>query len=118
MHTVPYTLSYWNGTITTKYTSTDIIILDAITGSQLAILSGHTDSVQCITFSSDGTLLVSAGADKVIKLWDIQTGGVVRTFHGHTWSVLSASISPILLQDLLMTQSVCGTCKQGSAIIS
>jgi len=41
----------------------------------------------------DGTLLVSGSSDNTIKLWDVQTGGAVKTFCGHTDSVLSVSIS-------------------------
>jgi len=37
---------------------------------------------------------VSGSDDKTAKLWDVQTGGVVKNFHGHTRQVLSVSISP------------------------
>jgi len=87
-------LSYLNNTIAVGSYSGDIIILNAITGSQTAILSGHTDCVRSLMFSSDGTSLVSGSHDKTIKLWDIQTGGVVKTFSGHTNFVVSVSISP------------------------
>ena len=73
--------------------SGDIPILDRITGSQAAVLSGHTEEVNCLTFSLDGTLLVSGGNDMTVKLWDMQTGGVINTFHGHTDDVWSVSIS-------------------------
>jgi WD40 repeat protein len=36
-------LSYWNNTIAVGMESGDIIILDGITGSCAAVLSGHTD---------------------------------------------------------------------------
>ena len=87
------TLSCHNNSIAAGSESGDITILDAITGSQSAILSGHEDSVSCVVFSPDGTLLVSGSWDKTVKLWDVQTGGVVKTFFGHTGSVLSVSIS-------------------------
>jgi len=89
-------LSYLNNTIAVGYESHpyNIIILNAITGSQTAILSGHTDWARSLMFSSDGTSLVSGSFDTTIKLWDIQTGGVVKTFFGHTNYVLSVSISP------------------------
>ena len=89
----PWTLSYWNNAIAVGSTNKDILILDAITGSQTAVFPGHTDEVRSITFSSDGTLLVSGSFDKTVKLWDVQTGGVVRTFHGHTNWVYSVAIS-------------------------
>ena len=88
-----WALSYWNGAITVGSEEGDIIILDAITGSQKAILSGHFGVVWCLTFSSDGKSLVSGSGDNTVKLWDMQTGGIVKTFHGHTQSVLSVSVS-------------------------
>jgi WD40 repeat protein len=89
----PLALVCWKDTIAVGLRSGDIIILDGNTGSQVAVLSGHTDWVRCVTFSSDGTLLVSGSDDETLKIWDIQTGGVVKTFHGHTHYVYSVSIS-------------------------
>jgi len=89
----PWTLSYWNNTIAVGSTDKDIVILDAIIGSQTAILPGHTDGVRSLIFSLDGRLLVSGSCDKSVKLWDMQTGGVIKTFHGHTGRVRSVSIS-------------------------
>lgn len=47
-----------------------------------------------ITFSPDGVFLASGSSDKTIKLWDIQTGGIIRTFLGHKQQVSSISVSP------------------------
>jgi len=90
---IPKTLSYGNSTVAVGLQSGDIVILDAITGSQAAILSGHTSQVASLAFSPDGSSLVSGSYDKTVKLWDIQTGGVVKTFSGHTDWVFSVSIS-------------------------
>ena len=67
--------------------------LDAITGSQMVVLSGHTDWVRSVTFSSDGRSLASGSDDKTVKLWDLQTGGVIKTFYGHNDYICSVSIS-------------------------
>jgi len=90
---IPLALSYWNNTIAVGSQASDIIILDGVTGTQLATLSGHTDLVTSLTFSSDGISLVSGSDDYTVKLWDVQTGGVVKTFSGHTGWVHSVSIS-------------------------
>ena len=91
----PYALACWKNTIATGVgvSSGDIIMYDTVTGSQTAILSGHTGCVVSLAFSSDGTLIVSGSYDKTIKLWDVQTGGVAKTLHGHIDWVHSVSIS-------------------------
>ena len=89
----PFTVACWKDIIAVGCDNGRIIILDGTTGSQKAVLSGHTSYVTSVTFSSDGISLVSGSGDKTVKLWDVQTGGVVKTFHGHTGYVLSVSIS-------------------------
>jgi len=89
----PKGLSYGNNTVAVGLHSGDIIILDAITGSQSAILSEHTNWVRSLAFSPGGASLVSGSDDTSVKLWDMQTGGVIKTFYGHTGWVNSVSIS-------------------------
>ena len=86
-------LTCWKDTVAAGLWSGEIIILDGTTGTQKAILSGHSDWVRSLSFSPDGTSLVSGGGDMTIKLWDVQTGGIVKTFRDHTDWVLSVSIS-------------------------
>lgn len=90
-HFPPQTLTCWKDTIAVSMWKA-IITLDAITGSRIAVLS--ESEVLSLTFSPDGTSLVSGSNNRTIKLWDIQTGGVIRTFKGHTGPVYSVSISP------------------------
>jgi len=70
-----------------------ITIFDTTTGKQITVFSGHTDKVNILTFSLDGRSLVSGSNDMTVKLWDMQTGGIVRTF-AHSGAVWSVSISP------------------------
>ena len=86
-------ISYWNKNLAVGSGHGDIIMLDVVTGSQTAVLSGHTDEVNSVTFSSDGKFLASGSDDKTVRLWDVQTGGVIRTFSGHGSLVRSVSIS-------------------------
>ena len=89
----PLSLALWKSTVAVGTSSKLIVILNAITGRQVAIFSGHTGSVNSLVFSSDGISLISGSNDKTVKLWDVQTGGVVKTFYGPTRWVTSVSIS-------------------------
>ena len=93
MHYQATALACWRDTIAVGLDSGDIVILDGITGIQTAILSRHSYWVTSLAFLPDGTSLVSGSIGRTIKLWDIQTGGVVKTFQGHTDLVGSVSIS-------------------------
>ena len=86
-------LACWKETIAVGLNFGAIVTLDGTTGIQIAILSGHTGYVRSLAFSSGGALLVSGSDDETIKLWDVQTGGVVKTFQAHTEWVWSTSIS-------------------------
>lgn len=46
-------------------------------------LTGHKKSISSVKFSPSGQYLASSSADKFVKLWDVETGHLVRTFEGH-----------------------------------
>ena len=58
----------------------DVVFLDTITGIRTSVLRGHTGSICSLAFSQDGTLLMSGSRDGTAAVWDVQTGGVIRTF--------------------------------------
>jgi WD40 repeat protein/serine/threonine protein kinase len=65
---------------------------DAGTGRILFLLRGHT--VNAVAFAPDGLSLLTAGADKTIKLWHVQTGQLLATFSGHTEQVTTVAFAP------------------------
>jgi hypothetical protein len=67
----------------------------AVTGAvRRATLNGHTESVCAIGWHPDGTVLVSGGADKTLKLWDVATLECAATMDGHGGSVYDCCWSP------------------------
>lgn len=60
---------------------------------------GHTARVTSLQFTSDGRNLVSAGYDKTIRVWSVQTGRLLRTLRGERGEgpagrIYAAALSP------------------------
>ncbi len=72
------------------------------------VLRGHTDSVLSVTYSKDGSQILSAGYDHTARLWNAATGDLLRTLEGHTYWVWSAKFSPD--EKHVVTASQDGTC--------
>ena len=49
--------------------------------------------IRAIAFNPDGKIMLSAGYDQVLKLWDMETGRLKQTLEGHASGVASAVIS-------------------------
>ncbi len=62
-------------------------------GTQLATLTGHTDSVSSVAISPDSTWLATTSRDRTVRLWS-PDGTQLATLTGHTGSVWSVAISP------------------------
>src|ERR1041385_7435215 len=60
---------------------------------RIAQLQGHKSAVFGLVFSPDGKLLASAGVDKTVQLWDVQTAKQTAQFDGHTQSAILVGFS-------------------------
>ncbi|MEH2118535.1 trypsin-like peptidase domain-containing protein [Nostoc sp.] len=49
------------------------------TGEEIRILTGHTASVNAITFSLTAKIIASGGEDNTIRIWNYQTGELIQT---------------------------------------
>jgi WD40 repeat protein len=56
-----------------------------------AFPDAHSDTVFSLDFSHDGKLLASGAADKFVKVHDVASGNLVRSFEGHTHHVLGVT---------------------------
>jgi len=57
------------------------------------IYMGHSDSVNCVTFSADGRRILSGSWDRSLRLWDVESGECLQVFKGHTNSVKSLAFT-------------------------
>jgi RNA polymerase sigma factor (sigma-70 family) len=92
----PPTGSLWSMSVSTKvvfspdghmlamnrYQKT-IPVWEASTGKQRLLLTGHTETTNCVAFAPDGRTLASSGWDETIRLWNLETGEELRTLRGH-----------------------------------
>jgi WD40 repeat protein len=51
--------------------ATSIRVLDVITARELARLDGHEGGVTALAFAPGGTRLISAGADRTVRVWEL-----------------------------------------------
>ena len=76
------------------YSSAGIKLWDVSTGTNMAILRGHTSAIHSVAFSPDGSTLVSGAQDNTVKMWDVETERNIATLEGHISFVWSVAFSP------------------------
>jgi WD40 repeat protein len=63
-------------------------------GKQLKVLGSHNDEILKVVQHPKMPILVTASADKSIKVWNADTGAAGKTLNGLTDHVFAAAISP------------------------
>ncbi len=58
------------------------------------VLTGHTGVVYAVAVSPDGKRIASAGQDSSVRVWDTESGTLIRVLEGHTSWVRSLCFGP------------------------
>ena len=69
------------------------IIEKVISGRRLRTFTGHSDKINKVVYSPDGKHIASASNDKTIKIWDAETGKLVKNLVGQVSGIKSAVVS-------------------------
>jgi WD40 repeat protein len=71
-----------------------IDLIDVKTGESVRSLEGRTVMVRDLVYSQDGRLLIAAGGDHTVRLWNSETGKGVLSFPGQQYIVGDLAFSP------------------------
>jgi WD40 repeat protein len=61
--------------------SGQVSILDVATDKVMTVLTAHTGQVEDIAYSPNGKLLATASIDHTVRIWDAQTGRLLRILY-------------------------------------
>jgi WD40 repeat protein len=70
-----------------------VLLLDARTHETAAGFRGHKNDVYSGAFSRDGRLLAACGADRIVRVWQIDSGAC-QELPGHTDEVFAVAFHP------------------------
>jgi WD40 repeat protein len=81
-----------------------LVIWDLVNAGQIRRYDGHTTEVLAVAFTPDGKYILTGagrlvisggpGDDNTMQMWELETGRLVRTFEGHTDSIMAIAVSP------------------------
>jgi WD40 repeat protein len=74
-----------------------VMLVDAVTGqprSNQQIAFNHNDYVTGVVFSPDGSTLITASRDMIVRFWSLATNQVVRQIPAHRAGINAIAIDP------------------------
>ena len=77
-----------------RSTDQSIRMIHRSTGQTTAWVEGHVEPTVQLAFSADGTRLVSAAADRTIRVWDTESGAMLERIADHPGAIHCVQISP------------------------
>ena len=61
------------------------------------VFNGHTDLIDSVCFSPDGSRLATGSYDRTVKIWNAETGQESLTLKGHTGALFTACVSALVV---------------------
>lgn len=74
-------------------TDNNVCLWDARTGTPRATLRGSTQTVMCVAFSPDDSLVLASSNDRVAYLWALETGRVQHKLVGHSNKIFACAFA-------------------------
>lgn len=71
-----------------------IVAWDPESGARLQEFSGHRGEINRLRFSADGRQLFSGSADNTVRVWLMETGAEIRSFHTPGSPISDFALSP------------------------
>lgn len=68
--------------------------LQSDTPTLIRSVAAHAGNARCLSMTSDGRWIVSGGYDRLVHLWDANTGQQIRSFAKHEMNVYSVQFLP------------------------
>ena len=81
-------------TVRVVLTTISLVVLD---GRLIYSLAGHSNSVYALAVLQNG-YLATGGFDKTIKIWNTDTGGLIRTLTGHRLDIFVCGFAKRVLK--------------------
>jgi WD40 repeat protein/serine/threonine protein kinase len=66
----------------------------SLTYKLLLTLAGHLNTVTCVSYSHAGRWIATGGKDNTARIWDAQSGRLMKILEGHDGWVLDVAFSP------------------------
>ncbi|MCE9529691.1 MAG: protein kinase [Planctomycetes bacterium] len=77
-----------------EYRGREWHMLRRLCDSSEMTLNGHTGPLRALAWTTDGKRLASGGEDRVIRVWDAESGQCLDTLIGHSAGVFDVAFSP------------------------
>jgi guanine nucleotide-binding protein subunit beta-5 len=70
------------------------ITLEEDMSSRKKTVGTHTSYMSCCTFPNSDQQILTGSGDSTCALWDVESGQLLQSFHGHTGDVMSIDLAP------------------------